>query len=299
GFTYVRPGDDGIQFTDKNDVVFAAVAKRRTDQDYVDLINRCFERAGELRRKCDSPNAKKNPRGAFSRAQYGTSFGGGQKEPTPISNGKRVTQAMVEFMTLDDTREMTGILAEQFKANFPKLVPRYKELNESLGLNKLFLRPGDDPDDFNFLFAAMTLNLGPQVATISHRDSKNLQPGVCAIIALGRFNPQTGGHFVMREPRLLVEFRPGDILFVMSSVITHFNVPLACSEEERMSWTFYTAGGLFRWQVAGKRTLKSLTTAEERSAYRNNARRFIKQRWSDLLTRKQLVQHWKTLARKA
>ncbi|EJD32967.1 hypothetical protein AURDEDRAFT_131910, partial [Auricularia subglabra TFB-10046 SS5] len=111
GFTYVRPGDDGIQFTDKNDVVFAAVAKRRTDQDYVDLINRCFERAGELRRKCDSPNAKKNPRGAFSRAQYGTSFGGGQKEPTPISNGKRVTQAMVEFMTLDDTREMTGILA--------------------------------------------------------------------------------------------------------------------------------------------------------------------------------------------
>ncbi|EJD38646.1 hypothetical protein AURDEDRAFT_45097, partial [Auricularia subglabra TFB-10046 SS5] len=104
----------------------------------------------------------------------------------------------------------------------------------------------------NFYFAATTFNLGPQVATVFHRDAMNLQQGICAIMAFGEYNHETSGHFIMLEPNVVVEFRPGDILFVMSALITHGNAPLKAGER-RMSWTFYTAGGLFRWRAAGYR----------------------------------------------
>ncbi|EJD36430.1 hypothetical protein AURDEDRAFT_31201, partial [Auricularia subglabra TFB-10046 SS5] len=95
-----------------------------------------------------------------------------------------------------------------------------------------------------------TLNLGPQVRCLLHRDSQNFKPGVCTLLTCGRFDHTRSGHFIMVEPKVILELKNGDVLLFLSSLITHGNAPLRAAER-RMSWTCWTAGGLVRWAAAG------------------------------------------------
>ncbi|KZV89330.1 hypothetical protein EXIGLDRAFT_569218, partial [Exidia glandulosa HHB12029] len=125
---------------------------------------------------------------------------------------------------------------------YPSLAKIYKEMERSMNV----------PDairtsiQFNLPFAAHTLNLGPFVQCWFHRDSRNFILGICPVVVLGRFNPETSGHFIMVEPKIVMELRPGDVLLMMSALITHGTAPLLPGET-RMSWTCYSAGGLFRY----------------------------------------------------
>ncbi len=78
----------------------------------------------------------------------------------------------------------------------------------------------------------------------------NLATGWCGVIALGNYNPKTGGHLVLWDLRLVIEFPPGAVIFIPSSILRHSNVQVA-PHETRMSFTQYTAGGLFRWEDCG------------------------------------------------
>lgn len=80
-----------------------------------------------------------------------------------------------------------------------------------------------------------------------------------------------------------MEFRPGDVLYVMSALVTHGNIPIR-EHESRQSWTMYTAGGLFRWLVAGRRTVKSLKRGVEQSAYARAAQAFEEESWGRVPT---------------
>ncbi|KZV79080.1 hypothetical protein EXIGLDRAFT_596407, partial [Exidia glandulosa HHB12029] len=79
-----------------------------------------------------------------------------------------------------------------------------------------------------------------------HRDSRNYILGICPVLVLGKFNHETSGQFIMVEPKLVLELRPGDVFLLMSSIITHGTAPLRAGETRR-SWTCFTAGGIFRW----------------------------------------------------
>lgn len=118
-------------------------------------------------------------------------------------------------------------------------------------------------------FAAMTVNFGPQTVCRSHRDLKNLAYGLCAIMVLGDFDYKRGGHLILHEFKLVVEMRPGDIIFIPSAVVTHENVPIAPGET-RQSLVFYSAGGLFRWTAAGCRTHKTWANAKDSAAYKQH-----------------------------
>ncbi|KAJ7084526.1 hypothetical protein B0H15DRAFT_748768, partial [Mycena belliarum] len=90
-----------------------------------------------------------------------------------------------------------------------------------------------------------------------HRDIMNLPFGMCAVQALGRFDPTKGGHLVLWELKLLIEFPPGALILLPSATITHSNVPVQAGDQ-RTSFTQYTGGGLFRYVDNGFRTEREL-----------------------------------------
>ena len=101
----------------------------------------------------------------------------------------------------------------------------------------------------NFLnnnFAAMTINLGPRTVTYRHTDHLNVPWGWCAISAFGRYDYKLGGHLILWELGITIEFPPGATILIPSAVLTHSNVAIA-EHERRYSLTQYTAGGLLRW----------------------------------------------------
>lgn len=100
------------------------------------------------------------------------------------------------------------------------------------------------------VFAAATMNFGPSVSTFKHRDMLNLAFGWCAITSLGQFDHTQGGHLILWEPKLVVEFPAGSTFLIPSSCVAHSNTPTQLGEW-RASFTQYTSGGVFRWVENG------------------------------------------------
>jgi hypothetical protein len=115
---------------------------------------------------------------------------------------------------------------------------------------------------FNSVFAAATYNLGPQTVCLPHRDEANLSFGMCAITALGNFDPRKGGHLVLEDGKLAIEFPSGSTILIPSAIMTHSNVPIA-ADEERCSFTQYTASALFTWVDHGFQTTSSFESQLE------------------------------------
>jgi hypothetical protein len=85
-----------------------------------------------------------------------------------------------------------------------------------------------------------------------HNDSGNLAHGWCAIQALGDYDPKKGGHFVLLQLGLIVEFPPGSMVLIPSSTVTYGNLPIALHEKCALL-VHFTPGGLFRWVEYGFR----------------------------------------------
>jgi hypothetical protein len=117
----------------------------------------------------------------------------------------------------------------------------------------------------NSIWSACTFNLGPRTCAFGHRDFANLAYGWCAITALGTFDYTKGGHLILWDCKLILEFPPGCTILIPSAAIFHSNTRIA-EHETRYSFTQYTAGALFRWVERGFRSEKdyiATLTAEE------------------------------------
>jgi hypothetical protein len=97
---------------------------------------------------------------------------------------------------------------------------------------------------------AASFNFGQCTACFKHKDYGNLPFGMCCITALGDFDPMKGGHLVLWECRLVIEFPPGSSILIPSGSIHHSNVSIRPCET-RYSMMQYAAGGLFRWVEHG------------------------------------------------
>lgn len=102
----------------------------------------------------------------------------------------------------------------------------------------------------NSVFACAAFNFGPRAICLPHRDAMNLAFGWCAVTALGSFDHTKGGHLVLPELKLAIQFPAGSTLFIPSALFTHYNLPIA-EEECRSSFTQFSAGNLFRWIAYG------------------------------------------------
>jgi len=110
------------------------------------------------------------------------------------------------------------------------------------------------------VFACTAFNFGPRVVTKPHRDHLNLAYGWCSITALGNFDHKLGGHVVLPDLKLAIEFPAGSTILVPSAVLTHYNLPIG-SKETRRSITQFSAGGIFRWISYGFQLKRAATAA--------------------------------------
>jgi hypothetical protein len=100
-------------------------------------------------------------------------------------------------------------------------------------------------------------NFGPQVCCKGHRDQSNLPHSWCAVSALGFFDSEQGGHLVIEELGVFIQFPPGATILIPSALLTHGNTPVGPGEV-RLSFTTFCPGGLLRWVDNGFQTQDSL-----------------------------------------
>ncbi|KAJ6626268.1 hypothetical protein B0H10DRAFT_548468 [Mycena sp. CBHHK59/15] len=135
---------------------------------------------------------------------------------------------------------------------------------------------------FNFtnsVFATATVNFGPCTVSLPHIDFANLAWGWCAITALGKFDPDKGGHLILWDLGLIIRFPPGSTILIPSALFWHSNVKIQ-EGETRYSFTQYSAGGLFQWEANGFMTDEDFerTATAEMKAEKARAH---KTRWQD------------------
>ncbi len=123
------------------------------------------------------------------------------------------------------------------------------------------------------VFASCTLNVRG-VTTRHHRDYLNFRPGACPVFTVSDFDPTKGGHLVLWDLKLVIEFPSGSLIIILSALIEHSNVPISQGGygamflvivlilsnlgETRFSFMQYSAAGLFRWVDNGFCTDKDL-----------------------------------------
>ncbi|KAF9529559.1 hypothetical protein CPB83DRAFT_852309 [Crepidotus variabilis] len=187
-----------------------------------------------------SDSESKHKRGKFPAVNVGISLGPGGTKPMRVSVGGHGPM----MQRLIDNKHVQRLASHQdasFKFWQPKLYKHYSDMMVKLRGRNPTLRK-------NFprsVFASMAFNFPPHVYTHRHRDVRNLPYGMCAVHALGNFDPTAGGHLILWELKLIIEFPPGCMVLLPSATITHSNVPVAVGQK-RASITQYTAGSLFR-----------------------------------------------------
>ncbi|KAJ3769995.1 hypothetical protein FB446DRAFT_766013 [Lentinula raphanica] len=184
---------------------------------------------------------KKHRRGDFPVAPIGISFGGGQNRPKRIYHPSLELNALEKIRGLPCFSRLAGHATKAFAAWSPNLYSFYVGYMQRLSTMV--------PDIlFNWkssIFACCTLNFGPQTTTIKHLNHMNYIYGWCCITALGDFDFRRGGHLVLWDLGLVVEFPPGWTILIPSAFLLHSNTHIAPGET-RYSMTQYTAAGLFR-----------------------------------------------------
>jgi hypothetical protein len=100
-------------------------------------------------------------------------------------------------------------------------------------------------------------NLGKRVATKIHVDTQNCPFGWCTITSLGEFDATKGGHLVLWDLGIVLEFPAGACICLPSALIAHSNIPTK-ENELRMSFTQYCSGEIFRHIENGFRTDRNL-----------------------------------------
>ncbi|KAJ7159899.1 hypothetical protein C8R43DRAFT_881705, partial [Mycena crocata] len=212
---------------------------------------------------------------SFPALARGWSHGGGQTEPGELCNNVANTQLTDELLAHDYFKRIAQFTTILFTMWAPLLFAFYQLHMALLSAWKPSLRR-------NFagsVFAACTFNFGPRAITAPHLDFTNLAWGWCAITALGKFNPDRGGHLILWDLRLIIRFPPGSTILIPSALIWHSNVPIG-PHEYRASFTQYTAGGLFRWVRNGFKTDKAfeMSATREEMAAREQEK---EERWNE------------------
>lgn len=98
-------------------------------------------------------------------------------------------------------------------------------------------------------------------------------------MSFGFFDYKKGGHFVLWDLGLVIEFPPGYTILIPSAILRHSNVSIQ-EGERRYSITQYTAGSLFRYvynDFQSDISLKPLRTEADKEKIRRDA----ETRWED------------------
>ncbi|TFK34097.1 hypothetical protein BDQ12DRAFT_727145 [Crucibulum laeve] len=230
-----------IPFLDSEGRVIAVFADHPEDGDW-DLV--AADAATAMKNtgaQCKfSKDDRIHRRGRFAAKFIGFSHGGGQLHPTQLLKSDPVTPALQRLNQHPSFKRLTGFGSSVFATWAPRLHAYYVDR-----MGKLLAHDPSLHCNFsNSVFATATYNFGPCTVCFKHTDFANLPFGWCAITALGLYDYEKGGHLVLWDLKLIVEFPPGTTFLIPSAIIHHSNVPIG-AKEMRYSFTQYTAGGIF------------------------------------------------------
>ncbi|KIK66994.1 hypothetical protein GYMLUDRAFT_135028, partial [Collybiopsis luxurians FD-317 M1] len=79
-----------------------------------------------------------------------------------------------------------------------------------------------------------------------HQDSKNNPGACCTITAGGLYNLTKGGHLIVWDLKLVIEFPLRSTILLPSALFCHSNIPVQ-KGEKCVSFMQYTAGGIYQW----------------------------------------------------
>ncbi|KAJ7858938.1 hypothetical protein B0H14DRAFT_3446973 [Mycena olivaceomarginata] len=101
-----------------------------------------------------------------------------------------------------NVKRLAGFADAAFALWAPRLYQYYRDHNAAMHQRHPDLH---SPFGHSIFFCA-AFNFGPNVWTFRHRDVLKLAFGWCAVQALGEFDPTKGGHLVLWDLNLVVEF---------------------------------------------------------------------------------------------
>ncbi|KAF9038820.1 hypothetical protein BDZ89DRAFT_1061223 [Hymenopellis radicata] len=234
-----------ISIIDSKRRILVHLAGRPDDfDDVVTELNRVFADA-EAKLKVSS---KRHRRGRFGAVTFGNSVGGGQKYPMKTKLSDHNEQVVEELMSNWAVTRLIGFVDKAFASVHPDLHARYSNVLDALLDHHPRLRRCFD----HSVFAACTINVG-RVVTYRHHDHLNLVTGMCCITAGGDFDCTRGGHLILWDLKLVIQFPPGSTIMIPSALLEHSNVGIS-EGETRWSFTQFSAAGLFRWVDNGFQT---------------------------------------------
>ncbi|KAF9031152.1 hypothetical protein BJ165DRAFT_1535483 [Panaeolus papilionaceus] len=198
-------------------------------------------------------------RGAsFTAVNVGLTYGPGatkpSRPPTP--------PVAIRLMEDADIQRLAAYQDATFALWHPKAYSYYKT-----NLDKLYTHHPElgEPNFSRSILPKVAFNLGRNVWTFKHVDSQNCPFGWCCVTSLGSFDYTQGGHLILWELGIFLEFPAGYCICIPSALITHSNIPVN-QEEKRMSFTQYCPGEIFRYIENGFMTDTALLKKDS-SAY--------------------------------
>ncbi|KAJ2932129.1 hypothetical protein H1R20_g4968, partial [Candolleomyces eurysporus] len=194
-------------------------------------------------------------RGDFRTISTGISHGGGQKEPRNLNHTAQNSSAVSKLLRSSAVRSIARWQSECYETWMPKLFAANKQLLANL----LQWKPTLSPNFASSVFGSTTFNFGPSVVCDFHMDHLNWATGMCAITSGGTFNYKKGGHLVLKQYRLIVEFPPCVTILLPSAIVSHGNLPISPGE-----YRISPAGGLQHVDNEQPSTEEDATAREER-----------------------------------
>ncbi|KAL1751667.1 hypothetical protein FB107DRAFT_221538 [Schizophyllum commune] len=253
---YRWQGRKTVPFVDKRQKVFALLAGQpdssdpRDAEEWMRLMHDFAHTIEETGPQLSLASHQKcHRRGTFPASAHGHSYGGGQTEPMNIAEKPANKPLFQRVLKHPGMERIAGYVNGVARGWAPDLHAFQRQYRRRL----LSHHPNLQTNFRSSVWSSITVNYGPRTVTFPHRDFSNIPWGWCPITALGNYDYRRGGHLILWELRLVVEFPPGSTIIIPSSILTHSNVAIAANET-RYSVTQYTAGGLIRWVDQGYQT---------------------------------------------
>ncbi|KAJ6562525.1 hypothetical protein B0H19DRAFT_942775, partial [Mycena capillaripes] len=219
--------------------IFAVLAGQPRDPTYQTSVASAFDAILQEGTAARFPASMRNHwRGLFAAINVGLTFGKGQKVPTWLMLTDYA--AMTERLLANEHIARMATFASC--ASTPRLHKYYCTQNTKLRKHFPHL-PRIFPHS---IFLCAAFNFGPNVWTFRHRDVQNVPFRWCAVQSAGKSDATKGGHLVLWELKLVIEFPAGALILLTSATITHSNV-LVQEGDTRILFTQFTAGALTRW----------------------------------------------------
>ncbi|KAJ3759480.1 hypothetical protein EV360DRAFT_41813 [Lentinula raphanica] len=195
---------------------------------------------------------KTSRRGNFPQLSTGVAHGGGRLKPANVVHNKSNSKVLQELSDSQAFQRLSGFATGVFKTWAPRLYEYCKDhLDRLLASDQNLVRIFD-----NSVLPVAAFNFGPQTVCLPHIDYGNLPFNLCWVWSLGWYDSVKGGHLILWDLKVVIEFPPGSLAAIPSGVCRHSNTNIG-QKEKRYSFTQYAPGANFRWVDHGFQTEES------------------------------------------